>query len=898
MALWRGREKTNTAGQKPATKTYLWHAHSRSEVSNVLGTGNEGLSHEESKKRRRLFGQNKITEAVEPSIFSYVIKEISGPLTLVLLAASLVTVGLGEFVDAVVILVALLLAVVIGVLQNKRSAHTFYELSRATKHVATVFHEGQRHEVDASELVPGDVVEIQGGAYIPADVRLIECKNFAVNESSLTGEWQAVLKNTEPLSVGTPLVDRLNMAYTGSLVTDGYARGVVVATGDDTVLGQMNLELSAIEEIETPLQTEMKSLSRVLFGLILFLVLVVFAFGVVSGEAAGDMLLIAIAIAVASIPEGLPAAVTIVLSITMQELHKKGGLVRNLLAAETLGSTTYILTDKTGTLTEGRMSLVGIIGSGGENFDQKTWHKDTYAKTVLESSLMAIGAYEEDEAKKFALRGDPMEQAILKAAIDSGVATHGFDNEKLRADYLAFSPVNKVALGLVCGEKSSQIYINGVPEYLLEEANRILVDGEIKKINQATKEKMLATINRYAEEGKRLIGISFVNTFDKELGTSEGWVNEIVHHSILLGFLVFDDPLREGVVEAIGEVKNAGVKVMLLTGDISSTALFVARKVGIAGSYESALVGTDIEEMSDKELLAAFENIHTFARVLPHQKMRIAELLQSRGEVVAMTGDGVNDSLALKRANIGVSLGSGTEVAKEASDLVLLKDSFVVIKEAIEEGRRVVANLRKVVGYLLSTSLSEVVLIITALLLGAHTPILPVQILFANLIEEGLMSVAFAFEPAEKGLMKQRPQDVYEEGILSGAMSWFVFFVVMVLSSLIVLLYLLVRAEGLSLEELRSVMFVAISIDSLFIAFAFRSLTTPVWQQSFKSNLMFAGSFLLSFGLLASAMSVPFIGAFLSYEPISLKNIALTAAFGLLSLLVIEFGKWLFLRRG
>lgn len=875
-------------------RLYAWHAHDFREVLSLLNSNENGLAPEEALERERRFGRNLLKEQKQPGLLSHVFAQLRSPLPMVLVVAVLVTLGLREYVDASVISLALILAVAVGVFQEERASRAFGALKKSESHKTVVIRGGKRHEVDIASLVPGDVVEVEPGAQVPADMKLIKSKKLAVNESALTGEWQEVKKETKPDPVGAPLVERGSMLFRGTFVTAGYGIGVVVATGNDTVIGKLSFDLQSIENARTPLQIEMDKVSRVMLTLIISLVFLIFAVGLFEGQGWNEMLIMAIAIAVASVPEGLPAAVIIILAAGMEALLRRGGLVRNLLAAETLGSTSYVLTDKTGTLTEARITLEGIIRHDTINLDPEAWEESVPMRSVLNLALNACDAFEDSVEGKSVLRGDPLEQAVLEAALRARLVPHGLDPYASRLDYLAFNPDNRFAAGLVFGEGGNRLCINGAPEYLLSVSSHVATGGGKKPMTEAIREHFTSLLRAHTKEGKRIIAVAYKDVRMNEISEGESQVGTLPKGAVFAGLLIFGDKIRPGVREAIKGVREAGAKVVLVTGDNADTALFVAKKVGIAGVAENALTGEDLEAMSDSEVLLSLESIRVYARVLPHQKLRLCELLQGRGEIVAMTGDGINDSLALRRANIGIATGSGTEIAKESSDLILLEDSFAVIYSAIEEGRRIVSNMRKVVGYLISTSLSEVVLIATALLTGAAAPILPVQILWANLIEEGFMTVAFAFEPGEKEAMRRRPEDIYEEGILSSAMLWFVAFTVSVLGMLIIALYFYLRSRGLPLPELRSVMFLAVSMDSLFMAFAFRSFLVPLWQMPLRTNLFFVGSFIASAAALLAVLTVPFLQTLLSYTPLSLGNVMLVLVFSVFSLLAVEIGKWLF----
>ncbi len=882
------KEKPNPA--------YNWHACSWREAITILGSTQEGLKTAVVKERQARYGPNSFTEVPLPTTIERFLTQLKSPVAIVLSLAVLITVSLGEWVDAAVIAFALLIAVVIGVIQEGRASRSFQKLSAAQQREAIVWRDHRKQQLNAAELILGDVVELQAGTLVPADLRLIETKNLSINEATLTGEWLPVNKSTEPVPAETPFAARTPIASMGTHVATGYGLGIVVAIGDDTAVGELAKDVQAVVEVETPLQQEMAQISRVVLYIAVAIIVIIFVVGLSQGQMLQDMLLVSIAVAVASIPEGLPAAVTIILAVGMEALLKRGGLVRNLLAAETLGSTTYILTDKTGTLTKASMAVTGVIHSdSGGTASAATWERDTVTRLMFEIGLCASDAFTDCGKNRSVVRGDPVEVAILKAAEGLGVEETESSWRSQRIDYQAFTSENRYAAGLLSNPGDGTLLcVNGAPETLLEAATKIHSKTGVRKLSDADKERLTADILTETKTGKRLVAVGYKPFLHRSIADSS---EEVLPGLIFAGVLVFHDPVRKGVATAIKGVREAGAKVVLVTGDNPETALSIAREVGIADVESRVLTGIKMESMTDDELGEALGEVVVFARVLPKQKMRLVQILQCRGEIVAMTGDGINDAPALRRANIGVAIGSGTEVAKEASDLVLINDTFATIHAAIEEGRRIIYNLRKIIGYLLSTSLSEVVLVAVALFTGAAAPLLPVQILWANIIEEGLMSVAFAFEKGERGAMKRKPKDIHKEGILSRDMICFTAFVIFILSALLLILYFYYRQLGLPLEELRSVMFIAISMDSLFIAFAFRSLAVPIWRINLKDNLFFIGSFMVSLVLLLLVLSVPFFQSLMSYSPLPLKTLAIVIGFSATSLLTVEVAKQIFFIR-
>lgn len=877
-------------------KNYEWHAHDVREVLGVLNQTEEGLSHKEAEKRLIKSGPNVFTEVPTEGVLVRVLRQLKSPITFVLLAAFGITTVLREYIDAGVILFALLIAVLLGVLQEGKASRAFHKLADSQVKTATVIRNGKRHEILAREVVPGDIVFIQNGMYVPADLRLIRTKKLAVNEAPLTGEWLAVEKNIDPVPIGAPLAERTSMAWMGTFVAEGEGYGIVVATGDQTAVGALARDVQDVVETETPLQYEMKRISEIMLYVIVALVVCIFLIGLWQGLSIHDMLFMSIAIAVASIPEGLPAAVTIILAIGMESLLKRGGLVRNLLAAETLGSTTYVLTDKTGTLTEAKMAVTGIILPDGYVHKKVVWKENQAVAELVDISLAATDAYV-DEGEKVVLRGDSVEKAILEAGLFLGIDWDGASLRGKRVDHLAFTSENRFAGGLTPfdGDETYVLSVNGAPRHILNHSTTVTVNGKLTGLSDEIRESMLETIKKETSAGKRLVAVAkkIVNYDD----IPEENPNDVLCELEFVGVLIFNDPVREGVQDAIAGIKDAGAEILLITGDNQHTALSIAEQVGIVEPGSRAITGSQLAELTDEEILEVVKEVKVYARVLPSQKMRLAMILQQKGEIVAMTGDGINDAPALQRANIGVALGSGTEVAKEASDLVLVNDTLATIYAAIEEGRRIIANLRKIVGYLLSTSLSEVVLVGAAILVGAPPPILPSQILYANIIEEGLMSVAFAFEKSEQNAMKRKPQDIHEEGILSREMLWFMAFVITVLSVLSLALYFYLRSLHIPHEELRSAMFISVSMDSIFMAFAFRSLTTPIWKIPLRTNLFFLMSLMVSIILLGVVLTVPFFQYLLSYTPLPIYDILLVVSYSVAALVTIELGKWVFFER-
>lgn len=884
-------------------KGVQWYAYSPETAGKRLDTDlTRGLAPMTVKKRQSIYGKNVFQKESGFGILQSVINQFKSPLVFILLIAGIITLLLREYIDTIVIAITLLINVVIGTFQEERAGRAFEKLRGSQEKWAFVLREGHKLQVRAEELVPGDVVFIEGGSYVPADLRLIEAKSLSINEAVLTGEWVDVGKETDEIrKKHVPLSGQINMAWMGTLVASGYGKGVVVETGERTEVGKIAKELREIENKATPLQENIKRIARFLVWLIGIAVVVIFVLGLFRGESIGEMLFVSIAIAVASMPTGLPAAVTVVLALGMEAILRRGGLVRNLLAAETLGATTVILTDKTGTLTEAKMQLASLMTLDGVEEIGEIKKNDM----LLEVAVKASGAFVEESSEKetgLIVRGRPIERAIVLAGIERGFSHEGLMSGNGRVDFLQFESSRRFGASLNAreGTKRNRVYINGAPETLLETAGYVDQGGVKKKMTKRDREHLRELFERHSGEGMRIIASAYKDVpWDSLPEAHEGGDEQsIVTGSVFAGLVGFHDPIRSGVANSIGTVKQAGARVIMLTGDNPETAGYVARAVGITKSAEDRVIlGTELEKMDDEELRTALLETNVFSRVLPSQKLRVARLLQSGGEVVAMTGDGVNDAPALRSANIGVAVGSGTEVAKEASDLVLINNSFSIIVWAIEEGRRIIDNLKKIISYLLSTSMSEVILIGGALVAGAPLPLLPAQILWANIVEEGFMSFSFAFEKKEDDIMRRNPRSNSAKNVLTREIKELIFLVSAITGALLLALYYVLLQFDLPIEEVRTVMFAALSLDSIFFTLSFKSLRKPLWKINPFSNIFLIVALVVSIVLLIGALSLSPLQTLLSLVPLNMYEIGLLVAIGIFNLFLIETLKYFFFER-
>jgi len=884
-----------------------WYQLSAKEVEKKLNTDiNKGLTSAKVVVRQKKYGKNTFEKVEKETTEDRIIKQIKNPLVFILIIAGVGTFLLGEYLDMTVILIAVLINIIVGVFQENRASLAFEKLTESQEKYATVTREGKKFMIGAKELVPGDIISIEAGMYIPADIRIIEHKNLAINEAALTGEWVNVAKEAEAIKKEKHITEQFNMAWMGTLASAGTAIGVVVETGERTQIGSIAKSLAYAEESQTPLQKSIKKLAKFLASFTLAAVVVILLIGIFRGESIADMLLVAIALAVAVMPEGLPAAVTVVLALGMEAILKKGGLVRNLLAAETLGSTTTILTDKTGTLTMAEMRVASVITmrSLSSTISKKKTgllgeedERDTLNMAILTSDAFVEG--KEEALSEWVVRGRPVERAVVLAGLDSGINQGDLLKTQPRIDFLPFESKRRFVASMhKIGKHGNRVYLSGAPELLLENASFIYSNKKKIELTKKTREEMEKVQKKISSEGMRLIGIAYKdvksdNILKKETDGEETILEDI----IFAGFIILHDPLRPEVVESINIAKEAGARVIMLTGDNPQTAVKIAEEAGIKRKETGVLSGSDIEKYSDAELVEALKVTDVFARVLPQQKLRIVRILKSNGYVVAMTGDGINDAPALRSADIGIALGSGTDVAKEASDVILINNSFSIIVSAIEEGRRVLSNLKKIVVYLLSTGFSEIFIVGGALIAGAALPLLPAQILWVNILQEGFMNFAFAFEPKEDGIMRQDPRSSSVKNILTPNLKKLITLIALVTGIFLTALYFFLLYLNIPIDDIRTLMFISLSVSSLFFAFSIKNLHKPIWKIKILSNKYLLASLSVSTLMLLAALTLPPLQKLLSLTPPSILEFGLILALGLFNLTIIELVKYIVFER-
>jgi magnesium-transporting ATPase (P-type) len=760
-----------------ASDARQWHALGADEVQSILGTGPNGISHDEAGRRLDEYGPNRIEEEKATRAFVVFLKQFRSPLIYILLIAAFATVLLREYIDSAVIAAVLLLNAVIGFTQERQAERSIQALKQLVSPRAHVIRNGRETELESADLVPGDLVLLESGARVPADIRIVAATALMIDESLLTGESVPVQKRPPAIDPDTPTADRTNTAFAGTTVTSGRGRGIVVETGPNTALGQIAEEIREHEEAQTPLQARMNRFAGIVGVAVLGSTLVAFALGIARGLSVSEMFLVGVGLAVAAVPEGLPVVFTITLAIGVHRMARRNAIIRSLPAVETLGSTTVIGSDKTGTLTENRMTVERIWtpdglyrvalgdaeGDDPETYDlnEVTLDEHCALNMALQTGVLTNEADVDVEDDGYAIHGDPTEAALLVAAIRAGL-----DLSELRAAHeviaeTPFEPDLQYSASLRRSLDGEVLYVKGAPERVLGMCETMLVERQVRPVDHETVSQAAADM---AHSGLRVLAVAYRDAPD--IPDSHEHMPE-PSGLTLVGLQGMLDPARAGVHEAIAGCQRAGIRVMMITGDHAATARSIGRQLGIAGQDDSVLSGRELDRLSDAELDYAVERVAIFARVSPSHKLRVVQALQRHGHVVGVTGDGVNDAPALKAADIGIAMGkSGTDVAREASDMVLADDNFVSIYGAVEQGRITFDNVRKVTFFLLSTGVAAVVTILSALAFGWPLPFVPAQLLWLNLVTNGLQDVALAFEPGERDVL-DRPPRKREEGIVS-----------------------------------------------------------------------------------------------------------------------------------
>ena len=773
-----------------------------------------GLSDSEVNERLQKYGENKLDEVKKKTLLQRFIYQLKDVMIYVLLIASVINViahGIDGLTEAVIILMVVLINAVVGVVQESRAEKTLEALKELSTPRAIVRRNGEVIEIDSKELVPGDIVIIDAGRYIPADLRLIETQNLQVEESAFTGESHAVNKDANFIAQdhNIPMGDKINLAYSSTLATYGRGEGVVIGTGMNTEIGKIAKALTSEDDNETPLQRKLDTLGKTLGYIAMIVCFVIFILGVLQGRSALDMLITAVSLAVAAIPEGLVAIVAIVLSTGVTRMSKNNAIVKRLPAVETLGSVNVICSDKTGTLTQNKMTVVQEYSLASNN-------------DILRKGLMLSSDATE-------IIGDPTEIALVVNAIKHGFNQIELNNKYKRVNEFAFDSDRKLMSTLHVNGDEYISYTKGAIEDIINISKYILVGDEVVELTKEYKENILSKSIEMSNKALRVLGLGY-KLSDRFLET-----NELENNLILVGIVGMIDPPREEVKASISKAQKAGIKVVMITGDHKNTAVAIAKELNIAKSIEESITGPEIDKLDEKEFFENIEKYSVFARVSPEHKVNIVSALKAKGNIVSMTGDGVNDAPSLKRADIGVAMGiTGTDVSKGAADMILLDDNFTTIVEAVKEGRNIYNNIKKTIMFLLSCNLGEVISIFVATLFAFPTPLVATQLLWINLVTDTLPAISLGLDPGNDDVMNENPRPISESFFAKGAglraiiggtligLFTLLAFIIGLIEKDITTISAMRMASDEALTHARTMAFIVLTVSQLFYAYTMR----------------------------------------------------------------------------
>ena len=890
---------TGPPGQQP------WHAASVDEATAAYESGPSGLTEAAARGHLARFGPNLLPSPKRQGSLLRFLAQFNNVLIYVLLGAAIVTALLGHWIDAQVILAVVLVNAVIGFLQEGKAENALEAIRDMLAPKASVIREDHRKTVPAGELVPGDIVLLEAGDRVPADIRLIDARSLKIDEAVLTGESVPVEKATLPVGEAVPLGDRASMAFSGTLVTYGQGKGVIVATGTQTEIGRISGMLSEVTTLQTPLLRQMGVFAKWLTGAILGLAVLIFAFGLlVRDYGLTEVFMAVVGLSVAAIPEGLPAILTITLAIGVQGMARRNAIVRRLPAIETLGAVSVICSDKTGTLTRNEMTVVsiatakrlftvsgvGYVPHGSFSLDGRETEVKDYPllAEMMRAALLCSDASLHEVNGQWTMEGDPMEGALLVVARKTGLDLDAETKSYPRTDVIPFDAVHRFMATLHHSHTGDGfIYLKGAPERIFEMcAQQRGFDGDVT----LDTDYWHSQAEEIAASGQRVLAVAMKTT---DMSHTVLGFDDVENGLTFLGLFGLIDPPREEAIAAVAECQAAGIHVKMITGDHAGTAVAVARQLGLENPG-AILTGHDLDSLDDETLRLRVQDTAVFARTSPEHKLRLVMALQAEGAVVAMTGDGVNDAPALKRADVGISMGrKGSEAAKEASEMVLADDNFATIAEAVRAGRTVYDNLKKAILFILPTNGGEALVLIAAILLGSALPITPVQILWVNMVTAVTLALALAFEPAEPDVMR-RPPRAAGEAILSGFLIWRVVFVSALFLGAISGQFALAQAQGASVEEARTIVVNTLVVLEIFYLFSVRYLkaSSITWR-----GVLGTRAVLIAVGAVTALQFLftyaPFMEAFFDTRPLSLAQGVQIVAVGVAVLLAIEIEKWL-----
>lgn len=866
----------------------MWHTLSSIEVEKKLNTNfSRGLSSKEAEKRAKVFGKNKLDEKKKVSFISKLIAQFKDFMIIILLIAAVISAiisyveGSNDYMDSIIIVAIVFFNAMMGIIQENKAEKSLEALRKLSAPVAKVKRDGKVVNIESSNLVPGDVIILEAGNLVPADCHLVKAFNLKVEESALTGEAVPVLKDPSViLKQNVPLGDMLNTVFSSTIVTNGHGEAIVTDIGMSTKVGTIAKMIITDESPQTPLQKKLSDVGKKLGTACIIICIAIFIIGLIKKISFIEIFMTSIGLAVAAIPEGLPAIVTIMLSIGVTKMAKKNAIIRKLPAVETLGSSSVICSDKTGTLTQNKMKVVKITGVNGileSGINSKDFN------FVLELGSMCNDSIVEYSGRKATVNGEPTEAAIVTAGIKYGAYSTKL---KERVNEIPFDSGRKMMTTIHKIKTGYRIVTKGAPDVILKRCSNYYSNSNTYTLNRSNLSSIESNNEKMANEALRVIAVSFkdVDSLPRNIDS-----NSIEKDLTFVGLIGMIDPPREGVFEAVLTCKRAGIKTVMITGDHILTAKAIASNLGILGKNDLAITGEELDKMPQNKLERDIMKYSVFARVTPEHKVRIVKAFRATGAVVAMTGDGVNDAPALKNADIGVSMGlNGTDVAKNASDMILTDDNFVTIVEAVKEGRHIYDNIRKAVHFLIATNVGEIVTIFFGLLLGLESPLLAIQLLWINLVTDSFPAIGLGLEPIDKAIMHKKPKNP-KKGLFSDGL-WSKIFFEGTMIGLLTLFAFTVGNHLYGLEVARTMAFISLSMLELVHSFNIRS-ENSIFEIGVFKNKYLNIAFLAGAILQIAVVIIEPIAKIFDVVPLTLTQWLFTLAVSITPIVIMEFKK-------